>query len=133
MAKKIVFETKALNYKFDKYTMLNDKIFNGSQTLLNRLSSISAKFNFSVPNAMIGSTIARTILSKPTMLQTGLSLVARSRGVIWYLHDYGVCSTYQETHRFKVSATVNNRKSSAQELRGENGLMQVDQTTSMQI
>ena len=41
VAKKIVSETKALNYKFDKYTMLNDNIFNGSQTLLELLSSIS--------------------------------------------------------------------------------------------
>ena len=48
-----------------------------------------------------------------------------SRDLIEHLHDYGVCSTYHETRCFKVSAAVNNRKSSAQELRAENGLIQV--------
>ena len=38
VAKKTVSEAKALNYKFDKYTMLNDNVFNGSQTLLDVLS-----------------------------------------------------------------------------------------------
>ena len=67
---------------------------------------------------------ASTILSKPTMLQIGLGLIARGRDVIEHLHDYVICSTYQETRRFKLSAAVNNRKSSAQELRAENGLIQ---------
>ena len=116
MTKKIVSETKCLNYKFGKYTMLNDNIFIGSQTLLDLLSSISNKFNFSLPTAMIGSTVASTIPSKPTMLQIGLGLAARNRDVIKYLHYYGVCSTYQETCCFKVSTAVNNRKSLAQEL-----------------
>ena len=125
VAKKIVSETKVLNCKFDKYTMLNDNIFNGSETLLHLLSSISEKINFSLPTAMIGSIVASTILSKPTMLQIGLGLVARSRDVIKHLHDYGVCFTYQETCRFEVSEAVRNIKSSAQELRVENGLIQV--------
>ena len=73
---------------------------------------------------MIGSIVASGIFSKPTMLQIGLSLVARSRDVIEKLYGYGVCSTYQETRRFKVSAAVNNRKSSAQ-LKVEHGLIQV--------
>ena len=59
------------------------------------------------------------------MLQIDLGLVARSRDVIKHLHAYGVCSTYQETHHFKVSAAVNNRKSLAQELKAKNGLIQV--------
>ena len=42
MAKKTLSEKKALNYKFGKYTMLNDKIFNVNHTLLDLLSSISA-------------------------------------------------------------------------------------------
>ena len=96
--------------------MVNDNIFNGSQTLLDLFSSISDRLNFSLPTAIIGSIIASTILFKPTMLQIGLGLVARSRDVIEHLHDYGVCSTYQEARRFKVSAAVSNRKSSAQEL-----------------
>ena len=69
VAKKIVSETKALNSKFEKYTMLNDNIFNGSHTLLELLSSVSDKFNLSLPTAMLGSNVASTILSKPTMLQ----------------------------------------------------------------
>ena len=96
MTKKIVSETKCLNYKFGKYTMLNDNIFIGSQTLLDLLSSISNKFNFSLPTAMIGSIVASTILSKPTMLQIDLRLVARRMDIIKYLYDYGVCSTYQD-------------------------------------
>ena len=104
VAKKIVSEIKA---------MVNDNIFNGSQTLLHLLSSISDKCNFSFPTPMIGSMVASSILSKPTMIQIGLGLVARDRDVIEHLHDYGVRYTHQETHRFKLSAAVNNRKSSA--------------------
>ena len=69
VAKKIVSETKALNSKFEKCTMLNNNIFNGSHTLLELLSSVSDKFNLSLPTAMLGSNVASTILSKPTMLQ----------------------------------------------------------------
>ena len=105
--------------------MLHDNIFNGSETLLDLLSSVSNKFSFSLPTEMIGRFVASTILPKPTMFEVGLGLVARIRDVIEHLHEYGVCSTYQETRRFKVSAAVNNRKSSAQESRAENGLIQV--------
>ena len=49
--------------------MLNDKIFNESQTLLEFFSSISGKFNFTLPTAMIGRIVASTIFSKPAMLQ----------------------------------------------------------------
>ena len=67
------------------------------------------------------------------MLQIGLGLVARSRNVIEYLYDsrinshitIHICSTFQETRCFKVSAAVSNRNSSAQELEVENGLIQV--------
>ena len=63
---------------------------------------LSDKFNFSPPTAMIASTVASTILSKPTMLEIGFGLVVQSRDVIKHLHDYGVCSLYQETRHFKV-------------------------------
>ena len=59
------------------------------------------------------------------MLQIDLGLVPRSRDAIKHLPAYAVCSNYQETHRFKVSAAVNNRKSLAQELKAKNDLMQV--------
>ena len=62
--------------KFEKYKMLNYNIFNWSQTLLAFLSSISNKFNFSLSNAMIGSIVDSTNLSKSTMLEIGLGLVA---------------------------------------------------------
>ena len=60
---------------------------------------------------MIGSIVASTILSKPTMLQIDLRLEARRMDIIKYLYDYGVCSTYQETLLFKVPAAVKDRKS----------------------
>ena len=92
---------------------------------LDLLSLISDKFIFSLPTVIIGSIVDSTILYIPTMLQIGLGLVPPSRDAIENLHDYGLCSTYQETRRFKFSAAVNNGKSSAQKLRAENGLLQL--------
>ena len=56
--------------------MLNNNIFNGSQRLLESLSSTSDKSIFSLPTAMIGSIVDSTNLSKLTMLRKGLGLVA---------------------------------------------------------
>lgn len=55
--------------KFEIFTMLNDNIFNGSQTLSEFLSSIVDAFNFSFLTAIINSIVTSTILSKPTILQ----------------------------------------------------------------
>ena len=68
IADRIVKETKSLNKTFDRYTMINENIFNGSETLLDLLTEISDKFNHSLPSAMIGSIVSSTILGKPTML-----------------------------------------------------------------
>ena len=86
IAERIVKETKSLKRTFDRYTLINENIFNGSETLLDLLSEISDKLKHSLPAAMIGSIVSSTILGKPTMLQVGLSLVAKSREVIDHFH-----------------------------------------------
>ena len=66
-----------------------------------------------------------TCLSKTTMLQIGLRLVARSKDVIKNFHDYGECSMFEETRRLKAFNIVNNRKSLVQKLKVEIDLTQV--------
>ncbi|XP_066930028.1 uncharacterized protein [Clytia hemisphaerica] len=122
IAEKIVKETKSLKRTFDRYTLINENIFNGSETLLDLLSEISDKLKHSLPAAMIESIVSSTILGKPTMLQVGLSLVAKSREAIDHFRCYGVCSTYQETRRFKVSAAAQNKNVS--QFSAVNGLIQ---------
>ena len=66
---------------------------------------------------------ASTLLSKPTMLQIGLGSVELSRDVIEHLHDFSL-HIKKLVQQSRIAA-VNNRKSSVQELKAKNDLIQV--------
>ena len=53
---------------------------------------------------MIGSIVDITILSKSTMLQMGLGLLAQSKDVIEHLHDYVAYETF--THVYMIMKPV---------------------------
>jgi hypothetical protein len=73
---------------------------------------------------MVAHIITSAILSKPTMLQVALGVLAHDKKLIEHLHDYGITSTYQEVRRYKVSAAVSSGSLSLN-LQSSDGLIQI--------
>ena len=122
ISKRIKDEVCNLHSSKEEYHVIDgDNLFDECSDTL----KLSLNFEKTLPAVMIGNIITSVTTKQFTRLQLALSVIASNKTLIEHLHEYEITSTYDEFHRFKVSAAAATDASNHKEVDAKDGLIQI--------
>ena len=132
IAQKIRNECRSLkvdSHKYSTHISMDVIMKQVSPTLLNLLQRLDDNLNVTMPAAMIGSIVTKSITNINTPLQLALAVALnQQKSVVNLFSDYGVTCNYSELRRFRGSAAV-----ATADIHKQDGLVRSSNTGLIQV